>query len=71
MLETLRDLRVRSGKSISEVAEVLFVKIQTVYRYEKGLRSISIEQVLPLAELYDVSAEEVIQAQINSFQNDR
>lgn len=66
--ETLRDLRRQNKKTCAEVAQVLGVTEQTIYRYEKGERRISLEQVLILATLYDTTAEEIIQAQLNSCQ---
>ena len=65
--ETLKKLREVSGKSCAEVAEALNVRKQMMYRYEQGKSWISIEQVLVLAKLYDVSAEDVINAQLNSY----
>lgn len=63
---TLRELRNQSGKTAAEVATALGVRLQTVYRYEQGLRQIDIGQVLALAKLYDVTTEEVICAQLES-----
>ena len=71
MKETLKDLRTQNKKTCVEVAQALGVTIQTLYRYEQGTRRISLEQVLILAQLYDVSAEEVIQAQLNSVKGGR
>ena len=65
-METLKDLRIQSKKTCAEVAQELGVTIQAMYRYEKGTRRISLEQVVILANLYDVSEKEVIQAQLNS-----
>lgn len=65
-MQTLRELRKQSGKSCAEVAQALGVTPQALYRYERGVREISLEQVLILARLYDVSAEEIIEAQLNS-----
>lgn len=65
-METLRDLRLQSKKTCAEVAQALRVANSSYYSYEQGVRRIGLEQVLILAELYDVSAEEVIQAQLNS-----
>ena len=70
-METLRDLRKQNGKTCAEVAQALGVAIQTAYRYEQGERRISLEQVLILKSLYGVSAEEVIDAQLNSCRNDQ
>lgn len=64
--ETLRDLREQSKKTCAEVAQALGVTLRAYCRYEQGTRRMSLEQVLILADLYDVSAEEVIQAQLNS-----
>lgn len=68
---TLKDLRIQSGKSRAEVAQELNVTQNALSNYECGIRCISLEQVLVLTKLYDVSAEEVIQAQLNSCQFSR
>lgn len=66
MEETLRDLRLQSKKTCAEVAQALGIVERAYYRYEQGTRRISLEQVLILSELYDVSEREVIQSQLNS-----
>lgn len=63
---TLKDLREQAGLSVKEVADILSVTINAIRNYELGWRKISIEQVLTLSEAYEVSAEEVIKAQLNS-----
>lgn len=68
---TLRDLRIQSGKSVAEVATELWIANSSYYNYEQGTRRISLEQVLTLAKLFDVSAEDVIRAQLNSCQFSR
>lgn len=68
MQETLRDLRLQTKKTCAEVAQVLGVTANAISNYECGIRSISLEQVLILAELYDVSEKEIIKAQLNSCQ---
>lgn len=65
---TLRELRNGAHKTISEVAALLKIEEQTVYRYEQGTRRIDIEQALILSRLYDCPVEEVIEAQLNSCQ---
>lgn len=68
---TLRQLREQSKKTVAEVAKVLNVSNRAVFYYEQGRRMIGVEQVFPLAKLYDATAEEVIEAQLNSRQNAR
>lgn len=68
MKETLRDLRTQSGKTCAEVAQALGVSPQAITNYESGIRRINIEQVIILAEIYEISEKEVIQAQLNSCQ---
>lgn len=68
---TLRDLRIQSGKSVAQIATELRVANSSYYNYEQGTRQISIGQVLILSKFYDVSAEDVIQAQLNSCQSFR
>ena len=63
---TLKELRQQSKKTAAEVAKVLGVARSTYSNYEQGTRIINITQVLPLSQLYDVSAEEVIHAQLES-----
>ena len=64
-MDTLRTLRLQSGKTVKEVAAALNVTISAVCQYEKGVRSISIDQIRPLAKLYDVSSDDIISAQLN------
>lgn len=66
MNETLKELRLQAKKTCAEVAQALGVVPRAYCRYEQGIRRISLDQVLTLAELYDVSEKEVIQAQLNS-----
>ena len=71
MKETFKDLRLQAKKTCAEVAQALRVANSSYYSYEQGARRVSLEQVLVLAKLYDVSAEEIIQAQLNSCQSYR
>ena len=68
---TLRELREQNKNTAAEDAEVLGVSKWSVFKYESGEREINIKQVLILAQLFDVSAEEIIKAQLNSCQNVR
>lgn len=65
---TLKSLRFVNKKTLAEVANILGVSIRAILRYEQGIRKIGIEQVLILSKLYDCTAEEIIQAQLNSSQ---
>ena len=69
--ETLRELREENKKSRAEVAKALGVTVNAVTNYEIGIRQIDIKQVLTLAKLYDCSAEEIIDAALNSCQGDQ
>lgn len=69
MQETLKELRLQAKKTCAEVAQALGLTDRAIYNYESGIRQINISQVLILAELYDVSEKEVIQAQLNSCQS--
>jgi len=64
---TLKELRRISKKTAAEVAEKLGIAVSTLYNYEQGIRRVSIEQIIPLAELYDVTEREVIEAQIEAI----
>ena len=63
---TLRELREQSGKTRTDVAAALGVTVSAVFKYESGTRFIDIQQVKILKEFYGVSAEEVIDCQLNS-----
>ena len=63
---TLRQLREQSKKSRAEVASALGVTVQAVARYETGQRTVSLEQVLILADIFDETADEIIRAQLSS-----
>ena len=55
--QRLRDMREDFDMSQSQVAEKLGI-LQTVYsRYERGARTIPLEHLLKLAELYNVSLD--------------
>ena len=64
---TLRDLRKLAGKTCAEVAEVLRVSERTVFRYEQGKRTVGIEQIIPLADLYEVFITDIVEAQLNTL----
>ena len=67
MKDTLRDLRTQNGLTAAQAAEFLNVKQSAVSNYEAGTRSVSLEQVLILAEHYGTTAEVIINAQLNSI----
>ena len=64
---TLRELREECGLSRADVAAALGVSYAAYSHYEMGVRCIGITQVLILSEIYAVSAEEVIRAQLTSI----
>lgn len=68
---TLKTLREENGKSRAEVAAALRVTKNAITNYECGIRSINISQVLILADLYDCSEKEIIEAQLNSYRFDQ
>ena len=68
---TLKQLRQDSKKTCTEVAQALRVANSSYYNYEQGIRKIDIDQVIILAELFDVSEKEVILAQLNSCRSAR
>ena len=69
--ETLRSLREENKKTRAEIAQVLGVTQNAVTNYEMGIRRLSLEQVLSLAQLYGCAAEEIIQAALNSCRSCR
>lgn len=65
-METLKDLRKQAGLSAKEVAERLGVSAPTIYHYENGECYVSIDRIIPLAELYGASEREIIIASLQS-----
>lgn len=63
---TLKELRQQSGKTAAEVADKLGVSERALYFYESSQREIRLQHVLILAELYDCTEREVIEAQLQS-----
>ena len=63
---TLRELRKEKEKTVAEIATALSTTVRAVYNYENGWRRIALEHVLILSEIYNVSAETVIRAQLES-----
>lgn len=63
---TLKELRQQSGKTAKEVADKLGVSLRAIYNYESGTREIGLRHILILAELYDCTEREVIEAQLNA-----
>lgn len=63
---TLRELRQQSKKTAAEIAAALGVTANAISNYEQGIRRISLEHVLKLAQLYDVSEREIIEAQLKT-----
>lgn len=56
----LRDLREDADLNQTQVAEMLFTS-QTVYsRYERGVLTIPVEDLLILADFYDVSTDYIL-----------
>ena len=68
---TLKELRQQSKKTAAEVAAALGIERSTYSNYEQGTRRISLENILALARLYDVSTEEIIEAQLESIKERR
>lgn len=63
---TIRKLRLDHGLSQEALAEQLHVSRQAVSKWEKGLSYPSTENLLTLAELFDVSADDLAALQIES-----
>lgn len=58
--QRLKDLREDADMNQTEVAKLLFTS-QTVYsRYERGFRTIPVEDLLILADFYGVSTDYIL-----------
>ena len=64
---TLKELRQQSNKTAQEVASALRIPRSTYSNYEQGIRQIDLQLILPLSRLLEITAEEVIEAQLHSI----
>ena len=53
----LKELRLESGKSLSEIAKAIYKSKPTLYKYEEGLLQPSLETMMELANLFDVNID--------------
>lgn len=56
----LKQLREQYGYTLKEVAEKLGIAYQSYHAYERGLTVPTLQNFLKLANLYDVSLDELI-----------
>ena len=56
----ISDLRIDSGKTQKEIAELLQMHLEVYRRYEKGVREIPVWALLRLAELYHTSTDYIL-----------
>ncbi len=66
-METLKNLRNQKGLTQKQVAKELNIPMSTYACYEQGIRTIDIRYIIPLSNIFDCSADEIISAQINSI----
>jgi transcriptional regulator with XRE-family HTH domain len=58
----LKRLRLRRGVTLTELAEGTGISASTLSRLEAGLRRPTLEQLLPLARVYGVTLDELVDA---------
>lgn len=71
MNETLRGLRLQSGKSVAEVATKLNCTTRAIYNYERGVRSFDVITAWNMALIYGCTIDEFMDAYINTRQKAR
>lgn len=57
----IQELRLQSQKSVKEVAKALNLSVESYRRLEKGRRELRIRELYQLADLYDVSADYIVE----------
>ena len=55
--DRIRRLRVKSGLSQEEVADLMGIRQQTYSEYERGISHMHIEEFVSLARIFDVSVD--------------
>lgn len=63
---TLKQLREINKKTVAEIAKALGVTETAIYNYESGRRQINLNQILILSELYQITVEDFVGAQLYS-----
>jgi transcriptional regulator with XRE-family HTH domain len=58
----LRELRTRRDRTLTELAETTGISVSTLSRLESGARRPTLELLLPLAQAYGVSLDELVDA---------
>lgn len=59
--DILKTLRQKKGYTQEQVAQKLFISTQAVSKWENGLSIPSIDNLLTLSDLYDISLDELVQ----------
>ena len=68
--EKLKMYRKLNKMTLEDVAKILGISKTTVQRYESGqIQNISVETLIQLAEIYNVSAIELLNIKKNNFDN--
>ncbi len=62
----LRELRNKSGLTQNEIANKLGVSGQTILNWENGIYEPKINQLIQLADLFDVTVDYLIERQANN-----
>lgn len=60
MFIRIRNLREDNDKTQKEVAEYLFCDQSLYSKYERGIRSVPVEIIIKLADLYDTSTDYIL-----------
>lgn len=62
----LRELRIKSGLTQNEIASKLGVSGQTILNWENGIYEPKINQLIELANLFDVSIDYLVERKTNT-----
>ena len=65
--ETMKTLRKQRGLNQEQMAETLGVSAQAVSKWENGTADLSTANLLALAQLFGVPAEELLRATIDGY----
>lgn len=61
LAKNLKALREQYGYTLKEVAKILGITYQSYHAYERGLTLPTLQNFVKLANLYDVSLDELIE----------
>lgn len=69
-MSSIKDARIKAGYKQKEVSAITRIPLGTLRRWEQGVNEPPIENIIQLAELYQVSTDELLGSSFASVESD-